>query len=804
MFDVRNVHVYSLLFIIVGLMGAPSHAFANSTETLLIGIVSLDKILVDNAPNVVANVVAGSQGQDGFHATLLYDVYTDRHSIIYNIANGQILSRMVVDKVDVGSAEALAAFVNDARSTHRPQREILTLIGHGVTPIPDIGWNSVPDAQINIEHQPSAGYELLKPLVIWLTPVVDQFNEEEIVQDYDFLSTPEMGDFLSLATDNGQDPFDILFFDRCFDGSLDALYEVKDAAEVFIASPNYAWAAYPYDQFVPAMTAGTTNTAIAEQIITDYDEVLDSEHPNSIFWIERDDIDYLARHVGQLGVMLKYALEENFISTNQIKALQSQFRYVDTDMNSDLDAPDEYATLHSLATAVNILETETADVGGSTISMIRYFAHNILTRLETISSRYHSGHPHLFPEAEWTFNGNDTITVLAPLDRDHVDPTSIWRSYLYADPTVELRINDEHDDDYVTGVVTQTFKFAQEYAWDDFIAHWYVDSVDEDERVTEINIEPWIQSASNTVSESLFDFENDTRWRYHYSFVGSSSIVENAMQIEYREMQLGETVAFKSPDLTVQDWNRFDTLSISVEGTNSGNDIQIYINDKVSGRYIYIAQDDFVGWKTLTIPLSEAGLILDIDERHEKGQAFNLAQVYRMGIEMRTRNENALTGSIRVDDIRLIGDGTSNTLFDFDNSTRGWKHHYTSIGSANVVEGALHINYKNLSPSHYIAYHSDPVPISEWGAYQTLSFSVQGSNSGNEVMMYLDSDTTGWSEYWFTDDSDRLRKIEVPLEAFSSADPRPNDIYRIGFEIKNDLDQITTGTLQIDDIMLNK
>ena len=53
-----------------------------------------------------------------------------------------------------------------------------------------------------------------------------------------YLSTIDFGKALAAATNNGADPFDVVFFDQCFQGNLDVLYEVRNYAKVLIASPN--------------------------------------------------------------------------------------------------------------------------------------------------------------------------------------------------------------------------------------------------------------------------------------------------------------------------------------------------------------------------------------------------------------------------------------------------------------------------------------------------------------------------------------------------------------------------------------
>jgi hypothetical protein len=49
------------------------------------------------------------------------------------------------------------------------------------------------------------------------------------------VSTADLGAALALATADGAAPLDVVFFDQCFQGNLDVLYEVRNAAAVFVA-----------------------------------------------------------------------------------------------------------------------------------------------------------------------------------------------------------------------------------------------------------------------------------------------------------------------------------------------------------------------------------------------------------------------------------------------------------------------------------------------------------------------------------------------------------------------------------------
>lgn len=776
---------------------SPASAQNTSTsQTLVIGIISLDFVLAEYAPDIIDNARVGTLGKPNLTAVFLYDVYSETDSTIYTITNGDIASQSV-PKVDVGSPTELAQFVNATRTAHPTDKTFLTLVGHGFLPFPQLEW--VGD-EIEAPQPLEAGYGYqesfpssplnvpMTPLNVPMTPLnvpMTGEGEEDGYVDYDFLSTPEIGEFLALATNNGDEKFDVLLFDQCFQGSMDTLYEVKDSAEIIIASPNYGWASYPYDNFLHTFASDQSNEAIADGILSDYQTSLDNEHPNSIFWISSSDIDALGAHVSDLGTTLIDLLEAGQITHSDILALQSNLRYVDSNLNIELNIPDEYVTLHSLASALQSLNHP--DINPKTTA--------ILDLLDNLGREYRAGAPHVNPNVTWSFGPDDTVTILSPL-ANTTDPETIWHSLLYADPTTQLTVTVE--DNHAVGTVTQPLAFAQEGTWDDFINYWYPDQ-------TSIAVSPWLLASPNLVSESLFDFEDNTQWAHHYSRAANSEFVDGTLQINYNNLLPENTIAFKSSNFSsAQDWSGYNWLTMDIQGQNSGNEIQLYLNGEESGRYMHIFTDDFEGWDTIIVPLDSSGFILDDQEPFDEDSLFAFDDIYRIGIEVRTKNPENISGSIHVDNIMVVSDTSHEILFDFDESPRKWRAHYSSIGRTKIIDGVMHIIYKDLAPSQYFAHKSRNVPVPVWGEYQTISFFIKGENTGHKVTVNLDSSITGWANYSFVDNSSEWREIVIAINDFHSRNGRPTDIESIGFQIKNQSPLPSNGVIQIDNIRLNQ
>ncbi|MEM7539459.1 MAG: clostripain-related cysteine peptidase [Chloroflexota bacterium] len=294
-------------------------------------------------------------------------------------------------------------------------------------------------------------------------------QEHEITPGYvndrgGYLSTHDFAEALAFATEGGEEPFDMVFFDQCFQGSYDVLYELQNYAEIFIASPNYAWLSAPYNHYIPRFKPGVTTEAMANAVIDQYQKSLDDTHPNAIFWIKSDRLPAIADAVNTLGDALTVAVQAGADAPILNATLNSKF--VDTtqcgDGNFQLGSPDELIGANSFA---QNLQTEfgTNDAYG-----VSNAAGALLTALANISSTHRTGTPYLATDAIWDYN--DTLTLLAPLERTRSTDT-IWRASVYTQ-TASLEAVWAAAPTYTLSIETP-FASTIDGTWDDFIAKWY-------------------------------------------------------------------------------------------------------------------------------------------------------------------------------------------------------------------------------------------------------------------------------------------------------------------------------------------
>ncbi len=279
-----------------------------------------------------------------------------------------------------------------------------------------------------------------------------------------YLSLTDVGDALAAASSDGTDPFDLVFFDQCFQGNLDLLYEVHNYAEVFIASPNYAWLVAPYHVYLPHFAPAATVEEIAGDIIQLYQRLLTNTNPNAIFWLRGDQVPVIADAVNNLADALQLANAAKEIVPIQRAAEKSL--YVDTTQcgqgNLHLGPPDELLGAESFAGNLRALFGPGDPYGVDAASA------QVLTALEIVSSTYRVGHPYLDPSELWAYT--DTVTLLAPLNPLTPSPIA-WRASIYRDGAPFSAVWSPAPT--MTVIVSETYAYVRDGRWDDFLADWY-------------------------------------------------------------------------------------------------------------------------------------------------------------------------------------------------------------------------------------------------------------------------------------------------------------------------------------------
>ena len=385
-------------------------------------------------------------------------------SRIWEIADGtSTLTNRVVEwwgnaELNTADPAVLAHFLRSARTAYGADavRTVVSLVGHGVALAPELAW--VPPAA------PGEPAPAPQPGIPALPRGVDYTPTD--ITDGSFMSTPGLGKALLSATDDGASPFDLVFFDQCFQGNLDILYEVRAAARIFVASPNYAWLVAPYQMYLPFFAPAATPEEMANAIIRIYQNKLTDGNPNAIFWVRGTDIDAIADAVNALADALRNALAVG--KGPLILQAAQNGRYADTTQcgrgNLHLGPPDELIGAGRFA---ENLRLRFAQVDADDPVVVAA-ATGLLDVLARVPSTFRVGYPYIEPDEFWNYD--DKITLLAPLHRD-ASASVAWRASIYR-PTVPLPAVWTPDPQQAV-LVTQPFAFVQDGRWDEFLAEWY-------------------------------------------------------------------------------------------------------------------------------------------------------------------------------------------------------------------------------------------------------------------------------------------------------------------------------------------
>lgn len=443
---------------VVGTVGVTA---ALSGRVLVAAYFPADNDLASEIPYVVERFRLGTARNPNVQVVLLVDGGKDGDTRLLTLANGQITPTAAVleqwgkTELDTADPTVLAWFLTYARTRFPATRTLAALLGHGIPPAPEVSWPDLPT--VAASAQPNGE---IPPL-----PKEHEFTPSDVT-NRGYMSTVDVGQALMAATANGSNPFDLVYFDQCFQGNLDILYEVYKTAKVFVASPNYAWLAAAYDKYLAGFTPTSTPEEMAAMIINRYEFSLDKTHPNAIFWLRSSDIKAIGDAVSKLGDTLLAAT--NAGQTTPIAAAVRQSKYVDTTQcsrqNLQLGPPDELIGLETFGQ--NLL----SNFGLNDVYGVSTALAELRTAMTGVQKLSRVGSPYLAPEEEWDYR--DSITVLAPLPRNARSAVA-WRASVYRSDTPFAATWTIDPATPIT--VTQSLAYVREGRWDEFLATWFTD-----------------------------------------------------------------------------------------------------------------------------------------------------------------------------------------------------------------------------------------------------------------------------------------------------------------------------------------
>lgn len=443
---------------VVGTVGVTK---ALSGRVLVAAYFPADNDLASEIPYVLERFRVGTARNPNVQVVLLVDGAKAGDTRVLTLADGKItptdavVQQWGVTELDTADPAVLAWFLTYARNRFPATRTVAALLGHGIPPAPEVSWGETTLLQAASQR----GGEI-PPL-----PKEHEYTPSDVT-DRGYMSTVDVGQALMTATANGSQPFDLLYFDQCFQGNLDILYEVYQTAKVFVASPNYAWLAAAYDKYLAGFTPTATPEEMATMIINRYEFSLNPAHPNAIFWLRSSDIKAIADAVSNLGDALLAAT--NAGQTNPIATAVRQSKYVDTTQcsrqNLQLGPPDELIGLETFGQ--NLL----SNFGLNDAYGVATALTQLRTAMDGIQKLSRIGNPYLAPEEEWDYR--DSITVLAPLPRNARSAVA-WRASVYRSETPFSATWTIDPGTPVT--VTQSLAYVREGRWDEFLATWFTD-----------------------------------------------------------------------------------------------------------------------------------------------------------------------------------------------------------------------------------------------------------------------------------------------------------------------------------------
>jgi hypothetical protein len=170
----------------------------------------------------------------------------------------------------------------------------------------------------------------------------------------DWLTVNELGNALSTATSNGSDKLDIVFADSCLMGMIEDGYQIRNYANIYIASENLIWipasGTRPYSNYFTGITSYTTPQQLATGFVTEYGSWLDNAWPGKYGYtlsaVDLIKIDMLATSISDLGATLQSQIATY---ANQIQTARNVAQKFDSNGNQVISNSDEYVDLSDLA-----------------------------------------------------------------------------------------------------------------------------------------------------------------------------------------------------------------------------------------------------------------------------------------------------------------------------------------------------------------------------------------------------------------------------------------------------------------------
>ncbi len=331
--------------------------------------------------------------------------YTKDENYWSHYTDNTATSKRITD--DTATPQSIFSFFKFAWEKHRekyqePSTVLLSLVGHGS------GWNAsvLPAQPSHYVGQPTSEGDD-RGGVLW------DDHTDTTEKGTRSLSTHALG----VALQNIKETYgkiDLLYLDACSMGMAEVAYELRNSAKYLLASPNIAWATFPYDQLlaevapeVDGKTIGLRWLDVETKLLIDDPQTIT---PFVLSLIDLSQMDTLATFTHGLAEAL-----QTLVSSVEGRQHIGE-AYIKTDhyvANSDvhLDENDGYSDLDDFATQLMLTVTDPQVISA---------AQAVKTAIASavVSVTYQSGTPLLPNHTPWIWEKPSGLGIYLPLGKD--------------------------------------------------------------------------------------------------------------------------------------------------------------------------------------------------------------------------------------------------------------------------------------------------------------------------------------------------------------------------------------------------
>ena len=203
----------------------------------------------------------------------------------------QVVNPLFTSEVSMNDPATLTAFVRWGQQQFPNTHYYLAIADHG-NAVAGIAWD---------ETSPASNNNPTRPIYLRSSEIDDAITQEEMQK------------------------LDILHLDACSMNTIETVYELRNTADLLIASQYLAWNVFPYHRYVNGLQSQTSARHFAQHIAQTYAisiENLDGKFPYTISVLDLQRADAAYQAINDLSQELIRQIDAGNLHSNDLKAIR--------------------------------------------------------------------------------------------------------------------------------------------------------------------------------------------------------------------------------------------------------------------------------------------------------------------------------------------------------------------------------------------------------------------------------------------------------------------------------------------------